>query len=126
MKDRTEGSSKSGFSPCNKGIRIMASVEILKRNLMGRSVSKSDILALISPRKTRETFREFPDVESVFSGFFEVSTPFSLGEIKFTVVSTSPVGIVRITDVTEIEIRPEAVELLEKRFLMLRMTMLEG
>ena len=103
------------LAPATKGIRIMAPGEILKKNLMGRSVSKGDVLALISPRKTRETFREFPDVESVFSGFFEASTPFSLGEIKFTVVSTSPAGIVRITDVTEIEIRPEAVELIEKK-----------
>ncbi|AEG18840.1 CDC48 family AAA ATPase [Methanobacterium paludis] len=114
-KTELKEATKVILAPATKGIRIMAPGEILKKNLMGRSVSKGDVLALISPRKTRETFREFPDVESVFSGFFEASTPFSLGEIKFTVVSTSPTGIVRITDVTEIEIRPEAVELIEKK-----------
>mgnify|MGYP000846721629 FL=1 len=107
--------TKVVLAPATRGLRIMASGEILKRNLMGRTVSRGDVLALVSPKKTRETFREFQDVESMFSSFFETSTPFSLGEIKFTVVSTSPAGIVRIMDVTEIEIRPEAVEVIEQK-----------
>lgn len=107
--------TKVVLAPATRGLRIMAPGEILKKNLMGRTVSRGDVLALVSPKKTRETFREFQDVESMFSSFFETSTPFSLGEIKFTVVSTSPAGIVRITDVTEIEIRPEAVEVIEQK-----------
>lgn len=106
---------KAVLAPAVKGIRIMAPGEMLKRNLIGRAVSKGDILTLVSPRRTRETFMEFPDVESIFSGFFDVSTPFSLGEIKFAVISTRPAGIVRITEITEIEIRPEAVKIVEKK-----------
>lgn len=103
------------LAPAVKGIRIMAPGEILKRNLIGRAVSRGDVLTLVSPRRTRETYREFSDVESIFREFFETSTPFSLGEIRFTVVATNPAGIVRITDITEIEIRPEAVEIVEKK-----------
>lgn len=103
------------LAPATKGLRIMASGDIIKRNIMGRSAARGDILSLISPRRTRETFREFPGGEKVFREFFESTTPFSLGEIKFSVVSTNPAGIVRINDVTEIEVRPEAVEIVEKK-----------
>lgn len=103
------------LAPATKGLRIMASGDIIKRNIMGRAVARGDILSLISPRRTRETFREFPGGEKIFREFFETTTPFSLGEIKFAVVSTNPAGIVRINDVTEIEVRPEAVEIIEKK-----------
>ncbi len=107
--------NKVVLAPAAKGIRIMASGELLKRNLIGRAVSRGDVLTLVSPGRTRETYREFSDVESIFRGFFELPSPFSLGEIKFTVVSTNPAGIVRITETTELEIRPEAVEIVEKK-----------
>ena len=103
------------LAPATKGLRIMASGDIIKRNIMGRAAARGDILSLISPRRTRETFREFPGGEKVFREFFESTTPFSLGEIKFSVVSTNPAGIVRVDDVTEIEVRPEAVEIVEKK-----------
>lgn len=103
------------IAPASKGIRIMASGDIIKRNIMGRAVARGDVMALISPRRTRETLREFPDSEEIFREFFEASTPFSLGEIKFTVVSTNPAGIVRINNATEVEVRPEAVEVVEKK-----------
>ncbi len=103
------------LAPATKGLRIMASGDIIKRNIMGRAVARGDILSLISPRRTRETFREFPGGEKVFREFFESTTPFSLGEIKFSVVSTNPAGIVQINDITEIEVRPEAVEIIEKK-----------
>ncbi|MEL7671677.1 CDC48 family AAA ATPase [Methanobacterium sp.] len=106
---------KVTLAPATKGLRIMASGDIIKRNIMGRAAARGDILSLISPRRTRETFREFPGGEKVFREFFESTTPFSLGEIKFSVVSTNPAGIVRINDVTEIEVRPEAVEIVEKK-----------
>ena len=103
------------LAPATKGLRIMASGDIIKRNIMGRPVARGDVMSLISPRRTRETFKEFPASEKIFREFFETTTPFSLGEIKFTVVSTNPAGIVRINDETEVEVRPEAVEIIEKK-----------
>ncbi|CEL25334.1 MULTISPECIES: CDC48 family AAA ATPase [Methanobacterium] len=107
--------SKVVIAPAAKGMRIMASGDIIKRNLMGRAVTRGDVLALVSPRRTKETLREFPGSEDIFREFFEATTPFSLGEIKFTVVSTSPAGLVRINDSTVVEVRPEAVEVMEKK-----------
>ena len=107
--------SKVVIAPATKGMRIMASGDIIKRNLMGRAVTRGDVLALVSPRRTKETLREFPGSEDIFREFFEATTPFSLGEIKFTVVSTNPAGLVRINDSTQVEVRPEAVEVMEKK-----------
>lgn len=103
------------LAPATKGLRIMASGDIIKRNILGRAVTRGDILSLISPRRTRETFKEFPASEKIFREFFESTTPFSLGEIKFAIVSTNPAGIVRINDETEVEVRPESVEIIEKK-----------
>ncbi|EKF85426.1 CDC48 family AAA ATPase [Methanobacterium formicicum] len=107
--------NKVVIAPAAKGMRIMASGDIIKRNLMGRAVTRGDVLALVSPRRTKETLREFPGSEDIFREFFEATTPFSLGEIKFTVVSTNPAGLVRINDSTQVEVRPEAVEVTEKK-----------
>ena len=103
------------LAPATKGIRIMASGDVIKRNIIGRAVARGDVMALISPRRTRETLREFPGSEDIFREFFEMGTPFSLGEIKFTVVSTNPAGIVRINETTQVEVRPEAEEVVEKK-----------
>ncbi len=107
--------NKVVIAPAAKGMRIMASGDIIKRNLMGRAVTRGDVLALVSPRRTKETLQEFPGSEDIFREFFEATTPFSLGEIKFTVVSTNPAGLVRINDSTQVEVRPEAVEVTEKK-----------
>jgi transitional endoplasmic reticulum ATPase len=107
--------SKVVIAPAAKGMRIMASGDIIKRNLMGRAVTRGDVLALVSPRRTKETLREFPGSEDIFREFFEATTPFSLGEIKFTVVSSNPAGLVRINDTTQVEVRPEAVDVMAKK-----------
>ncbi|BDZ72081.1 CDC48 family AAA ATPase [Methanobacterium petrolearium] len=114
-KTQPRMANKVVIAPAAKGMRIMASGDIIKRNLMGRAVTRGDVLALVSPRRTKETLREFPGSEDIFREFFEATTPFSLGEIKFTVVSTNPAGLVRINDTTHVEVRPEAVEVMEKK-----------
>ncbi|MCS4541277.1 MAG: CDC48 family AAA ATPase [Euryarchaeota archaeon] len=106
------------LAPAMKGVHIVVPGDLLLRNLMGRVVARGDIVMPISPRRTRETYREFAPsfFEDFFGEGFEFGPmPFALGEIKFTVVSTSPSGIVRITDMTEIEVHPEAVEVVEKK-----------
>ncbi len=51
--------------------------------------------------------------EDFFQDFFGqgVEQSFGLGEIKLQVVSTSPSGIVKITDTTQVELLPEAAEI---------------
>ncbi|WP_319506349.1 CDC48 family AAA ATPase [uncultured Methanolobus sp.] len=96
------------LSPVNKGVRIAASGEILRSVLQNRTVSKGDFIAATSMGQpnTPGTGLMFEDI---FQNLFSPS--FGLGEIKLQVVSTTPCGIVKITDLTEIELLPEAVEI---------------
>jgi transitional endoplasmic reticulum ATPase len=94
------------LSPVTENIHIYAPSEALRSIFHNRTVSKGDIISTTSVRRPRESGNDMM-LEQVFQGFFGGS--FGLGEIKLQVVSTVPAGIVKITDVTEIELLPEAV-----------------
>jgi transitional endoplasmic reticulum ATPase len=94
------------IAPAQRGIRIMAGGAIFKQHLLGRPVKKGDVIMPMPPGEKRE-FTGTP-FEEFFGGLFRL-TPYSLGEIRFVVVSTNPGGIVRITNETDLEVRPEAV-----------------
>lgn len=97
------------ISPAQSNIRIMGGGAIFKPHLMGRPVKKGDVIMPMPPGR-----REF--VGTPFEGFFQEFfslTPYSLGEIRFVVISTNPGGIVRINEDTELEVRPEAVSIEE-------------
>ena len=88
-----------------RGMQIYAPSETLKAVFMNRTVSKGDFISTTSLRKSRE---ERPIGKGVmFDDFFQdffgqgLGPSFGLGEIKLQVVSTSPAGIVKITDMTQ-------------------------
>ncbi|MBI4214593.1 AAA family ATPase, partial [archaeon] len=97
------------LAPIQKGIRLHIDPELIKRNLYMRPVNEKDIITPFPVvRERRSPFEEFfgMDMEEFF-------TPIP-GETKLMVVSTEPQGITKITDGTEVEIRPEAVDLEER------------
>lgn len=99
------------LAPVSKGVRIAASGDTLRSVLQNRPVSKGDFIstATMRPREVGKGLM----FEDIFQDFFGPS--FGLGEIKLQVISTSPAGIVKITDMTEIELLPEAVEIPPER-----------
>ncbi len=98
---------KVTLAPVIQNIHIYAPSESLRAIFHNRTVSKGDIITTTSVRRPRESMGSEVMFEQVFEGFFGGS--FGLGEIKLQVVSTSPAGIVKITDITEMELMPEAV-----------------
>jgi len=96
------------LAPTQRGMRIMISGNVVSRNLRGRVLKKGDVISLISQRKD-------PFTESIFSDLFDVisGSPFGLGEIRFVVVNTSPSGVVQMTNLTKVDVLPEAVEIKE-------------
>jgi len=93
------------LAPAQQGVRIVAEGSTVQPSLRQRPVTAGDIISTAgTPYRDAglSLFEEF--MRS--TGFH----PFALGEIKFVVVQTIPKGIVKITDQTVIEIRPEAVE----------------
>jgi len=105
------------LAPTQKGIRLMMNPELLKKNLFMRPVSKKDVIKPFPVVRQRmgmnpleDMIRNLMDMEGMPGSSF---TPIP-GEMQLMVVSTNPEGIVRITDATDLELRPEAVEAEEK------------
>jgi len=104
------------IAPAQRGIIIHMHPNLIKKNIYMRPLAKGDIIIPSpvvkkrSPRGRGSFFEEFFGLE--FEEFF--FTPFP-GETRFIVTDTEPSGIVRIGDITQLEILPEAPEKLEER-----------
>ncbi|MDY6770313.1 MAG: CDC48 family AAA ATPase, partial [Candidatus Nanohaloarchaea archaeon] len=85
----------------------VSSPSIFKRTLVDRAVTGGDIIVPSSGRERRRSF--FEDVFDI-DDFFD----FTFGETKLMVVDTEPQGPVTITEDTEIEVKPQAVEAAEE------------
>ncbi|VVB88386.1 VCP-like ATPase [uncultured archaeon] len=99
---------KVTLAPVVQNIHIYAPSDSLRAIFYNRTVSKGDIISTTSVRRPRESLGRDAMFEQIFEGMFP---SFGLGEIKLQVVSTTPAGIVKITDMTEMELLPEAAEL---------------
>ena len=100
------------IAPARKGIVIHISGELLKRNILMRPVTTGDIIV---PNPILRSRRD-NTFESMFEEFFGIDfvlTPF--GEEKFVVTSTDPKGSVRITKSTEVEVLPQAKDIIEEK-----------
>ncbi len=94
------------LAPAQQGIQVQIVGGGLEKSLMGRPVMKGDIISPIRSRQvSRDPFSEF------FSNAFEPM--FGFAGLKLMVVSTKPKGPVIITDMTEVEVSPQAVEVKE-------------
>ncbi len=99
------------IAPTNPNVRLMISGEVIKRNLLGRPLSKGDLISATPPEEHMEMMG---DLEELLGGLFgRASLPFGLGEIKFMVTNTNPSGITLVTDMTEVQALEQAVEVKE-------------
>ena len=103
--------NKISIAPAQKGVYIQVHPETIKRSLLGRPVVQGDIIS-IGASKRRRRFSDdllasiFQDLDFFTLGF---------GEMKFVVVNTHPKGPVVITEITNIHVSPEAVEVRAER-----------
>lgn len=110
------------LAPAQKNIFIQINPNLIRQNLLYRPVSQGDIIVPSSIVRRSDRFSNIPNIFRDF-GFdiddileqFEMYSP--LGEMRLIVTNTEPKGIVRITDLTELEVLtqlPKGYEL-EKR-----------
>ncbi len=109
--------TKVTIAPATKNIRIRASPVIFKRGLLGRTVVKGDIISIGSSQKRRRPINGSSLVDEIFNSmlnedYFKAELGF--GDIKFIVAETSPKQAVIITEETDVEFNPEAVEVKEE------------
>ncbi len=103
------------IAPARRGVRVSAPPQTFLNSLLGRPVSKGDIISLGGTRTRRSTFSgsPFEDIFSMLNEDFMGS--FGFAGLKFIVVSTEPKEACIITENTEILLKPEAVEVKEER-----------
>ncbi|MBU3905154.1 MAG: CDC48 family AAA ATPase [Nanoarchaeota archaeon] len=104
------------LAPAQKGIRMHISPNLIKQNIFMRPIKKGDIMIPNPVFKKGDSPQDpFEEILKSFGfnvqGFNEVFI--GGGHTMLAVVKTVPEGIVQITENTEIEINPEAVEIVE-------------
>jgi transitional endoplasmic reticulum ATPase len=107
------------IAPAQKGIaiQVLGSTDAFKRALLGRAMIKGDIISLGGTKRRRVTLTGNPFFDDVFRLMDEegFGLGLGLGDQKYLVVSTSPKDTVLITEDTEVEVLPEAVELKDEK-----------
>ena len=107
---RWSEAKKVVLTPVQKGIRIYASPDSLQASFLNRPVSQGDIVSTSTYNPPSQSFNSNLMFEEFFRDFFS-NPSLGLGEVKLAVASTVPAGIVKITEVTEIQLMPEATEI---------------
>jgi transitional endoplasmic reticulum ATPase len=109
-KAEAKPAKKVALAPAQKGVMFQMNPDLMKKNLMMRPVSKKDLVAPFPVMRQRGGL-----FDDIFSELMDMSmfSPIP-GEAKLVVVSTAPEGIVQINEDTEIEIKPESVDVEEK------------
>ncbi len=105
------------ISPAKKGILVKINPELFKQGLLGRAVVKGDLVSLGGARRRRTAMTGNPLFNEMFNLLDENFIGFGLGDLKFLVVDTNPKQPVVITENTEVEYNPEAVEIKEEQLI---------
>jgi transitional endoplasmic reticulum ATPase len=102
-KIEAKEAKKVTLAPAQEGIIVQISPNIIKQNLYYRPVTKGDIIVPSSVIK-RGNMDRSPNIFKDFFGFDfeEFFTP--TGETRFVITNTDPAGIVRIGEITKVEI----------------------
>lgn len=110
-KADVETADKIVLAPAQEGVALHISSNLLKKNLYMRPVSKGDIIvpSSVSKRKRGNLFEDFFG-EDLFSDMM----PGFGTETRLRVISSNPEGIAKIDETTDIELKPQAVEVEEE------------
>ena len=106
---------KITIAPYQKGMRIQAPPNLFLRALIGRPVSKGDIITPATHGRVRRIrgYDPLEDITDILGAAMRGGLPFMSG-LKFVVVNTNPKGSVLVTEETHLELKPEAVEITEE------------
>ena len=97
------------LAPAQENLRLQGSGAALRRNFLGRPMVAGDVVATAGQQRVA------PDTMPPQLRQMLAAPAYALQEIRLTVVSTTPKGIVKIDENTEIELLPEYVEAKEAR-----------
>ena len=99
-KAQSKPATRVVFAPAQDNIRLQGSATALKRSFANRPLTEGDVVATTGHQRIDSSMPE--EVRQMLN-----APAFALQEIRLTVVSASPKGIVHIVPDTQIELLPE-------------------
>ena len=112
-KAEVKPAKKVTIAPARKDIMIRASSAVFKQGLLGRAIVKGDIVSLGGSRRRRSSMMNTSLFQDNIFNMMDDNSPISFGlsDLKFIVTATNPTKEpLVITEATEVEFNPEAVE----------------
>jgi transitional endoplasmic reticulum ATPase len=111
-KANAKSATKVTIAPAQQGIMIQGDPELLKNSLLGRAVTKGDIIALggIQQKKKDLMSEGFPDFFGDLNELFGPGMGFGFQQIRFVVVSTNPNQACFIDENTELILSSKAMD----------------
>jgi transitional endoplasmic reticulum ATPase len=97
------------FAPAQKNLRLHGSAQALKRSFGMKPLTAGDVVATTGQQQVQHGDIP-PELRQMLH-----APAYALQEIRLTVLSTAPKGIVHIDANTEVELRPEYTEATETR-----------
>jgi transitional endoplasmic reticulum ATPase len=102
-KATSKPATKVVFAPTQNNVRLQGSAEALQRSFEGRPFCEGDTVATTGHQRVNA---DMPDhIRQLLN-----APAFALQEVRLTVVSTTPRGIVHIDPKTQVELLPEFTE----------------
>ena len=103
QKGSSKPATKVVFSPAQNNVRLHGSSQALKRSFAGRPFCEGDTVATAGHQRVNA---DMPDhIRQLLN-----APAFALQEVRLTVMSTAPKGIVHIDANTQVELLPEFTE----------------
>jgi len=117
-KAKVKEAKKITIAPAQKGIMVQGDPDNMKRGLLGKPVTKGDIVVLGGTQRRKDIMSEGfgdlfgGDMNEIFNQMgFGGGMPGGLTQIRFAIVSTAPKQACIITENTEITLSPKAVDI---------------
>ncbi len=113
-KAKVEPAASVTLAPAEKGVVIQISPEMVKNALLGRPIVKGDVITLGGTSRRKIAFTGSP-FDELIRDMFEVGFLTGFQDVRFVVVDVKPKGAVIVTEDTEINVLPRAVEMREEK-----------
>lgn len=119
-KANIKAAKKVSIAPAQKGVMVQGDPEVFKNGLLGRALTKGDLISLGGVQRRRDLMHEMNDIfgddfsnllDSMGSGRMFGG----LQNIRFTVVSTSPNRPVVITEDTQVVVSSKSVNVSDEK-----------
>jgi transitional endoplasmic reticulum ATPase len=120
-KAEVKEAKKIVIAPAQKGVMVQGDSESLRRGLLGRILSKSDLVVLGGVQRRKDLMsQDLGDLGEIFGNLGEMfggmgNLGGGITQLRFVVVSTNPNTSVIITENTEVILNSKSVDVIEDK-----------